>query len=151
MEESIGSLERVSGHTYDTIYDLVFTTERIIAVIIRHPLDKSYQFGVAAFYFGVRPNSKHSRLERMKIAEHRRRLYKEEAFDELVAGHRFNFEIPYSKVRSVEVTRGLFRSRLKFSISTPSNVEHKIQFTLPKKNTPEVQRLLDQVLPSKIK
>lgn len=151
MEKSVGSLERVSGHTYDTIYDLVFTTERVIAVIVRHPLDASYQFGAAALYFGVRTMSKSSRLERIKIAEDRRRLYKEETFDELVAGHRFNFEIPYSKVRSVEVIRGLFRSRLIFNISTPVNAVHKIQFTLHKKNVPDARRLLDQVLPSKIK
>ncbi len=151
MEKSVGSLERVCGHTYDTIYDLVFTTERIIAVIIRHPLDASFQFGAASFYFGTRPMSKRSRLERIKVAEDRRRLYKEETFDELVAGHRFNFEIPYNKIRSVEVNRGLFRSRLIFHISTPSNTAHKIKFTLAKKSVPDAWRLLDQVLPSKIK
>jgi hypothetical protein len=44
MEKIIGSLVGVNGHTFDIVYDLFFTTERVIAVIIRHPADNPRQF-----------------------------------------------------------------------------------------------------------
>ena len=39
LEEVIGSLVGVSGSSFDTLYDLFFTTERVIAVLIQHPAD----------------------------------------------------------------------------------------------------------------
>jgi len=151
MENNIGSLEWVSGHTYDTIYDLVFTTERIIAVIIQHPNDNIFKFGVAGMLLGGKLAGGNDRPRKMKIAEDRRREYKEKTFDELVGSHRFNFEIPYRTVTSVELSRGLFKSRLKFRISRPSIPKHKIQFTLAKNQLPKARELLEQVLPSKLK
>ena len=93
MEKNIGSLEQVSGHTYDTIYDLVFTTERVIAVIIQHPNDIMYKFGVSGMLLGGKLGGGNDRPQRMRIAEERRRDYEEKTFDELVDSHRFNFEI----------------------------------------------------------
>lgn len=151
MEENIGSLERVSGHTYDTIYDLIFTTERVIAVIIQHPNDALCKFDATALLLGGRLARGKGRFQRMKIAEERRREYKENPFDELVAGHRFSFEIFYSTVTSVELTGGLFKSRLKFHISRPSTPERSIRFTFAKKQLPNARHLLELALPSKIK
>lgn len=150
LENNIGSLEWVSGHTYDTIYDLVFTTERVIAVIIQHPNDTIYKFGVAGMLLGGKLAGGNDRLQRFKIAEARRRDYKQKSFDELVDSHRFNFEIPYRRVISVEIRRGLFKSRLKFRISRPSIPEHSIQFTFAKGQHTNARDLLDQVLPSKV-
>jgi hypothetical protein len=151
MEKSVGFLEDVRGHTYDTIYDLLFTTERVIAVVIQHPTDMPFKFGVMELFLGGQLTKKSERPERMRVAEERRRACKEKTYDELLASHRFNFEIPYGRVTSVEVIRGIFQSRLKFHISGPSIVERTIHFTLAKNKVPSARHLLDLVLPSKIK
>ncbi len=113
MERRIGFLERVSGHTYDTIYDLLFTTERVITLMVQHPTEVSHQFGITELLFGGLLSGKRERFDRKTSDEERLHAYEEKTFDELLAGHRFNFEIPYSMVTTVEVTRGLFQTRLR--------------------------------------
>lgn len=151
MEKRIGSIERVSGHTFDTIYDLLFTTERIIAVIIHHPLDVPFKIGTAEAFFTGKRGKRSDFSERMKIAEDRLRLYEEKTLDELVTDHRFNFEIPYTQVQDLDLRKGLFRSGLRLRVSTPLGGWKKIRFTFPKKKYPEARDLLDRVLPSKIR
>jgi hypothetical protein len=151
MERSIGFLGRVSGHTYDTIYDLLFTTERVIVIIVHHPTDVQFKFGVTELFLGGQLARKRERFDRKKFAEERLCTYKEKTFDELLTSHRFNFEIPYNKVTSFEVTRGLFQARLKIHISGPSFKERTIQFTLAKNQISDARNLLDLVLPLKIK
>jgi hypothetical protein len=151
MEKSVGFLERVSGHTYDTIYDLLFTTERVIAIIVQHPMDVPFKFGITELFFGGQLTKQRERLNRMRFAEERLRTYKGKTFDELLAIHRFNFEIPYTKITSVEVTRGLFHSRLKFHITGPSISGRTIHFTLGKNQIQDARNLLNLVLPLKIK
>jgi len=151
MERLIGYLEQVRGQTYDTIYDLLFTTERVIALIIQHPTDVPFKFGVTELFLGGGLAKQIERPERKRVAEERRRVYKEKAFDEMVATHRSNFEIRYSTVTSVEITRGLFQSRLKFHLSGPSIEGHTIRFILAKYQVPDTRHLLNLALPSKIK
>jgi hypothetical protein len=146
MEERIGLLEKVSGHTYDTIYDLLFTTERIIAVLIQHPTDVSYKTNVMDLFIGGQLSKQRELPERRKLAEERRRACKEKPLDELVASHRLNFEIRYSAVTSVEVRRGFFRSHLKFHIAG-----HTYHFTLARVQVPKARQLIEQVFPLKVK
>jgi hypothetical protein len=151
MEERIGLIEQVSGHTYDTIYDLLFTTERVIAVIIQHATDVPYKTNVMDLFIGGQLSKQRERPERRRLADERRRACREKPLDELVASHRLNFEIRYSAVTSVEVSRGFFRSHLKFRISGPSTPERTYHFTLPGVQVPNARHLIDQVLPSKLK
>jgi len=151
MERSIGFLERVSGHTYDTIYDLLFTTERVITLNVQHPTEVSYKFGITELFLGGKLARQLERFDRKKSAEERLRAYKEKTFDELLAGHRFNFEIPYSMVTTVEVTRGWFHTHLKFHINSPSIIGRTMHFTLTKDQVPDAQNLLNLALPLKIK
>ena len=151
MEKSIGFLEGVSGHTYDTIYDLLFTSERVIAIIIQHPTDVPYKLGVMELFLGGQMGKHSERPERRRVAEERRRIYKEKSIDELVASHRFNFEIRYSTITSVEVSRGFFHSHLKFDISGPSIARRTIHFTLTKNQVPNARQLIDLALSLKIK
>ena len=151
MEKSIGMLKQVKGHTYDTIYDLLFTTERVIAIIVQHPTDVPYKFGAMELFFGGQLAKQIDRPERKRVADERRRLYEEKTLDELAVSHRFNFEIHYNMVKSVEVTRGLFRSQLKFRLSGPSIAGRSIHFTLTKEQVPNARQLIDLVLPLEIK
>jgi hypothetical protein len=150
-ERVIGSLVGVSGHTFDILYDLLFTTERVIAVIIQHPTDIPYKpmsIWQAAF-LGSGGAIRREQLERKRIAQERRHALQERALDELVAIHPLNFEIRYSEVTSVEIMRRLFQSQLRFYVSRPSTAEQIIRFTLPQKQISEAQRLLELVLSSR--
>jgi hypothetical protein len=151
MERSIGFIEGVSGHTYDIIYDLLFTTERVIALNVQHPSEVPYNFGVKELLFGGLVTKQRERFDKKKSAEERLRAYEEKAFDELLAGHRFNFEVPYDLITSIEVTRGLFQTRLKFQINNQSVTGPTFQFTLAKDQIPEAQKMLKLALPLKIK
>ncbi len=151
MEKVIGVLDRVSGHTYDTIYDLIFTNERVIAVIVQHPSDEIHKLGLRGLLIGGRLAKGRKRPERIGITEERRRGYEGKTFDELIASHRFNFEICYNFVTSVEITRRFLKSHLKFRISRPSIPDFTIHFTLTKDQFLNARQLVDLALPSKIK
>ncbi len=151
MERVVGSLAGVSHISFDTIYDLLFTTERVIAVIIRPPIDVLYRAGIAQLLLGDWLVKRNDQLERNRIADERRSAAQEKSPDELLSSHRFNFEIRYDVVTSAEVTRGLLHSSLNFHLAGPSTVTRKISFTLTKDKIPNALHLLSLVLPSKIK
>jgi hypothetical protein len=151
MEKSIGFLEGVSGHTYDTIYDLLFTTERVIALIVQHPADVSYKLGFTELFLGGQSAGRRERFDRKKSAVERLRAYQEKTFDELLASHRFNIEIPHDIITAVEITRGWLHRRLKFHIDSPMNKRRTIQFNLAEVQIPDGQNLLNSALPLKIK
>lgn len=152
MEKVIGSLKGVSGHTYDTIYELIFTTERVIAFLIQSPSDTPSRIGVLEYFFLGSWRSRHSeQLVKRRITEERARILQEKPLDELVQSNRLNFEIPYDEINSVEISRGLFQSYLKFHVLTPSTANYCVKFTLNKKQVSDARSLLNLVLSSKIK
>lgn len=150
VERNIGFLRRVSGHTFDTIYDLVFTTERVIALIVEHPGDVLPQkIGMTEMLIGGQMSKRRERLERKQIAQERRRLYEEKGLDELAGLNRLNFEIYYREVVSIEVGRGLFQSSLKVHLSGSSKPARTIRFRLGRRQVEEAQKLVDQTLSPK--
>ncbi|MFP3975906.1 MAG: hypothetical protein ACLFVK_06770 [Dehalococcoidia bacterium] len=153
MEEIVGSLVGVTGHTFDVVYDLFFTTERLIAVSIRHPLDKPQQLGSVwqTFLVGGKWEQRNEKIERERVAQERRCTLQSMSPDELIDAHPRNFGISYSEITSVEVRRRLFQSRLEFCVSEPLTTEQTIRFNLSRNQIPEARRIVDQVLPSKIK
>lgn len=153
MEKVIGSLVGVSGHTFDIQYDLFFTTERVIAVIIQHPADIPRQFASIweAVFLGSGWTIRKERLEQERISQARRRTSQSLTPDELATAHPGNFEIRYSEITSVKITRRLFQSHLRFCVSRSSTTGQIIRFNLQKKQILEAQRLLELSLLSKIK
>jgi hypothetical protein len=149
----IGSLVGVNGHTFDLEYDLFFTTERIIAVIIQHPADIPRQFTPTwkTMFFGSGWEKRKEQRERESTAQARRRASQNLTPGELVTAHSGNVEIWYSEITSVEITRRFFQSQLRFYVSMPSTTGQIIRFNLSKEQIPEARRLLEQVLLSKIK
>lgn len=81
----------------------------------------------------------------------RRHSLQEKPIDELVALHPSNFEIRCSEVTSVEITRGLLQSQLRFEVPKLSPSRQIISFTLSEQQLLDAQRLLELVLASKIK
>jgi len=153
MEKIVGSLAGVCFHTYDNMFDLFFTGERVIACNVKHYGDIPYQQSSAIREL-LTPGLSRRRAEQIEqeqISYERRQSLQDKTPDELVTLHRSNFEIPYSEIMSVEISRGLFRSYLKFSTSNPSPPRQKIRFLLSKKQIPDAQSMIKQVLDSKVK
>ena len=150
MDKVVGSLVGVSYHTFDTIYDLIFTTEKVIAFIVQHPTDVLYRPSLKQFFIGGTLDKRTEQSERAKIAQVRRRNLQEKRIDELVALHPLNFEIRYTEVTSVGIKRGLFQSQLRFDASKLANKRQTIRFTISREQIPDAQHLLEQVLASKI-
>ena len=153
MEKILGSLVGVSYHTFDTVYDLLFTTERVIAFIIQHPTDIPYRSTsmLKTLFLGSVLTKGMDQSERAKITQARRRSLQEKPIDELVALHPSNFEIRYREVTSCEITPGLFQSQLRFDASNLPTTRQIIRFTLSKEQMPDAQRLMELALASKIK
>jgi hypothetical protein len=153
LEEVIGSLVGVSGHSFDTLYDLFFTTERVIAVLIQHPADVPRQFTPIwkMMFFGSEWETRQEKREWERTAQARRRTLQNLTPGELVTAHPGNIEIWYSEITSVEITRRLFRSQLRFSVFASPTTGQTTSFSLSKKQIPKARRLLELVLPSKIK
>jgi hypothetical protein len=151
MERHIGFLEGVSGHTYDTIFDLLFTTERVIALIVAHPTDVTYKFGITEALLGGLLTRQRERFIKNRSDEGGLQDYQGKTFDELLTGHRFNFEIPYPMVTTVELSCGWFQRRLNFHLDHPSLKRRIIHFTLAKDQVSKAQELLKLALPLKIK
>ena len=150
MEEKLSIIENVNGHTYDTIYDLIFTTERVIVVVIKHPLDIPVTFGVSEMFVGKWATSKADKIGQYNIAEERRRQINEKSLKEIISAHRFNFEIPYNDVKSVRLKKGLIKTRLEFKVDMKDNV-YNIRYSIPKRLIPDVTNILEQVLAQKMK
>lgn len=142
-ERRVGALTRVSAHTFDTVYDLVFTTERMIALIVEHPGDLPRRFGMTEMLVGGRLGRRGEQVERRRIAGERIRLYEQTALGELAGLHRLNFEIPYDRIASAEIKRGFFRSSLIFHLSGSGRA---IRFRLRKGQAGEAKRLAEEML-----
>lgn len=153
MEKIVGSLVGVSYHTFDNVYDLLFTTERVIACNIQHPNDTSYRFIsiLKEVFLGRMLTNRMEQSEQAKIIQARRHSLQEKPIDELVALHPSNFEIRYSEVTSVGITRGMFQSQLRLNVPKLSPTRQIIRFTLSEEQISDAQRLLELVLASKIK
>ena len=153
MEKIIGSLAGVWFHAFDNIFDIFFTEERIIACNVKHHSDIPYQQSSVIRELFI-PGLSRKRAEHTKQAQityERRQSLQDKTPDELMALHRSYFEIPYSEIISVEISRGLFRSYLKFNTSNPSPLRKKILFLLSKKQIPDAQGMMERVLASKVR
>jgi hypothetical protein len=148
VEKIIGSLVNVSGHTFDIRYDLFFTTERVIAVLIQHPLDSP--LGATSFWksalLGDVLSGQGGKLERIRTSQRRRRSLEGMTPDELVSANPRNFAIPYSEITSAELTRRFFQQQLRFHLSKSPKTGRTVKFNLSKKQVPEAQRLLEMAL-----
>ena len=100
MEDVIGLLEDARGHTHDVVYDLLFTKDRVIALIVEHPSDVPYRFSVTDFLIGNQLGKQSDRFAKKRIVEERRRNYRQTANDKLVEANDRNFDVLYTAVTS---------------------------------------------------
>ena len=135
------------------IYDLVFTSERVIAVNIKHPKDvqsySSLDFG--NLFIGSWRSKHKEQSEQARIASERREAITKLTPDELLKLSAHNFEIKYSNIVSAEIDRGLIDTKLKFIIELAGQTKIKRDFMIKKQLISETKQLLEKVLKSKIR
>jgi hypothetical protein len=144
-EKIIGSLVGVSGHTFDMVYDLFFTTERVIAVLIQHPADAQQSTSLwKSVVLGDLLSGQMGKFKQRQTSQRRRRSLQSMTPDELLKAHSRNFAIAYGDIAAVELKRRFLQWQLKFHVSGASPEERVIRFNLSKKRVPEAKRLLEK-------
>jgi hypothetical protein len=145
-EQIIGSLVDVKGHTFDMVYDLFFTTERVIAVSIRHPVDDTRPPSIWQYMFlGTGWSAGREKLKRDRKIKKKRRSLQDMTPDELLEAHSRNSAIAYIDISSVELKRRFLQWQLSFHVSASSDEEKVVRFSLSKKQVPEAERLLRKI------
>jgi hypothetical protein len=129
------------------VYDLVFTSERVIVVSIRHPGDFQGSISWQTFLFGSWISRRTEQFEQDKLSEQRRNQSHHFMPAELLAQNPRNFEIPKNTINSIKITHKLFQWQLVFHVSNPETVR-RTRFSLNQIQVPEARRLADLFLPS---
>ena len=145
MEEIRGTLSGVTVHNFDTVYDLVFTGERVIAVNIQHPLDTPPKYTWRTAFLGDGLDRHERNIERQRVARIRRETAKNASPAELLNLSGRNFEIPYARLTGVEVKRRFFEWRIIFTLRNDAKVLRHLAFYINKTQVPEARRLTSQI------
>jgi hypothetical protein len=134
-------------------YDLIFTSERIIADIIKHPEDiPSCQYmSINSLFIGNWLSKRKEQIEQYRISNERRAAIIKLTPDELLKLNIHNFEIKYKDIISVELERGLIETRLKFAIGNAGQKKRQRDFTIKRQHISKTKQLLEKSLKSKIK
>jgi hypothetical protein len=154
MEESlvnseiIGRIENATGHTQDIVYDLVFMTDRILALIVRHPADVPYRYGLMDFFVGQTASRREERTAKGQIAEDRRASYSDGSPDEWIAKSERNFEIHAERITALSITKGIFSPRLIVTIRRDGG-EKTLRFGLPRSSLKYAEELATSFLTRK--
>jgi len=133
----------VSGFTYDMLYDLYFTPERVIVVMVQNPGDMMPSTSWTTVFVSS-PWTRHVEKEkRDEMTASQRGWMRDLSPDDMLAKSERNYQIRYNNVVSVEIKRGIFQSTIKFK--TNKNVVYS--FNLQKDMLKEARRLLEKSIP----
>jgi hypothetical protein len=146
-EKIVGTLHDVMGHSFDTLYDLTFTEERMIAALVRSPSDTPAAFSPFSFLVGDWFTKNKRQQDQLKISEERRKQSSELTLDELLSINPQNLGVRYSDISSIEIDHGLLDYHLKIFLNRPSARKPAIVFTLKKNQVSEAHQILSLVQP----
>jgi|WetSurMetagenome_2_1015567.scaffolds.fasta_scaffold140645_1 hypothetical protein len=132
------------------VYDLYFTTERIIVISIQHPGDVQNSDSWVTFLFGGWINRRSDQFEQDKLSKERRNLAQRSTPAELLGQNPHNFEIPSNIIKSIEISRKLFQWQIRFHVSHPEIVR-RTHFSLNQNQVAEARRLVGLILPTRPK
>jgi len=125
-------------------YDLFFTDRRIIAAVVFSTSDLSKVY-VSGPLRGFEVMMKYK-----KLREKRRQEFKNKTPDEILHMHPENFEIPYDRIRSIKVNKGLFGANIEIEAIHEGSIK-KIKLPIPKKRFDDVKLVVNQYLGDKVK
>jgi hypothetical protein len=128
------------------VYDLFFTTERVIVVSIRHPGDVQNSASWQTLFVGSWIIRRSEQFTQDKLSEERRNQSQHLTPADLLSLNPRNFEIPLNIINSIEITHKLFEWKLHFHVSHTETVR-RTHFSLNQGQVPEARRLIDLILP----
>ena len=152
METIVGVLQEVKGHTFDIIYDLYFTEERLIGVLIQHPselINSQSSFSWQNLLLGNTFSKRKEQDELNRLADEVRSKNKAMTPSELATCRRGNYEIRYKSIANLEIKTSILGTSMKITHTNPAN--KGISFGLTKKQAKEVLPLLERFIPAKLK
>jgi hypothetical protein len=129
------------------VYDLVFTSDRVLVISIRHPGDLQNSVSWQTFLFGSWISRRTEQFEQDKLADQRHNQTHHLTPSELLAQNPRNFEISKNTINSIKITHKLFQWQLVFHVSHPETVR-RTRFSLSQIQASEARRLADLFLPS---
>jgi hypothetical protein len=152
LEDIVGVLRGAKGRTVDTVYDLFFTDERMVAAILVHPSDFNDIYGkidLMAIVFGNFPKQRAVRMRSLELVESRRSAFERKGVDQILVLNRFSFEIDYENIIYVMIRKGFLTKALEFAVQNPPG--KKVRFSLEQNQIAEAEELVRKVLPGKAK
>jgi len=151
VEEIVGYLQEVSGHTYDMLFDLYFTSERIIVVLIQSPGDVTPSTSWFTLFISAWGSRRQEKEKLGEIASERRRKSKNLNPDQLLTKGQQNSQIRFDDIVSVRVKKSIFlHYNLQFTMSVNGRQFNR-NFGIDKEHVDQIQPLLEKLLPTKYK
>jgi hypothetical protein len=151
MEEIIGVINNLSGHTYDILYDVIFTNERVVANLIQSPLEIARPTSTWTFIIGNWFSGQRDKRELAKISEERRKKLETLNLSEIISANPENFTLNYSDIENVEIKYSMFEYRLVFHLNGSGGKKRSREFTLKKPQLDQVREMVSRTPLQKIK
>ena len=145
MEETIGKLREVSGFTYDILYDLIFTSERVVVILIQSPSNAIQYSSFMSMLIGDWYSNRKIQEDRIKFSEELQRQSKTLSLDELLRLNPGNFEIRYSDLSFIKMKHSLLDNRLTFQWADPTVRKPRSVFTLNKVHLTELKAIFPKI------
>ncbi len=112
-------------------YDLYFTDRRIIAAAVFSQSGISEVMPVAVYQ---------SAFKWKKTRQENRESFKGKTPDEILNMHKDNFELPYHKIRSIIIKKGLTSANITAEVEWQGKMEN-VNLKIPKKRIDEVRQI----------
>jgi hypothetical protein len=148
MERFIGSLSGVTGHTFDIVYDMLVSTDRVVLALVQHPADTPLRPGMGELIFGRMLAGAHHEARQVAAAEQRRKEYAEMQLDDILAADSRNLELLYADIQRARVRKGLLSASVTFHLHPGNRPFRTLSLGLRKDQVAEARHLLGQGLPA---
>ena len=120
-------------------YDIFFTNRRIIAATVFSTSDLS----------DLTPLAGMQMMSWKKTRQQRRDQFKGKTLDEILNLHKDSFELPFDKIKSIKVEKGLSKGKIVVNVLWEGKIE-TIKLKIPKKHANQLDQLIKTYLPGKV-
>ena len=120
-------------------YDIFFTNRRIIAATVYSTSDLS----------DLTPLAGMQMISWKKTRQERRDRFKGKTLDEILNLHKDSFELPFDKIKSIKIERGLSKGKIVVNVFWQGGLQ-TVKLKIPKKRTKELDQLIKTYLPGKV-
>jgi len=132
------------GHTYDTTFDLIFRSERVVAALIQSPSDVPGSVSGWSFIVGNWIGRRNEEAALLNVSQERLHQIETLTLDEVIAANPDSFALNYNQISSVEITHRFLDYYLIFRLTGPPDKKSVRTFTLKKEHLPLAREILSK-------